>query len=148
MRAAFDTNILVDYLNGVPDAKAELARFDDRVISVVTWMEVLVGAAPDEEASIRVFLGGFEVAPIDADVANEAVRLRRERRLRLPDAGHCAHARGPPGHAQHKGLSGRGRRGARTVPTQGRHGSVATPAFGACQRKGPLASSGPFANHR
>ena len=86
MRAAFDTNILVDYLNGVEDAKTELARFDDRVISVVTWMEVLVGAAPDEEASIRVFLGGFEVAPIDSDVANEAVRLRRERRLRLPDA--------------------------------------------------------------
>jgi len=86
MRAAFDTNILVDYLNGVADAKTELARFDDRVISVVTWMEVLVGATPAEDASIRAFLSGFEVAPIDSDVADEAVRLRRERRLRLPDA--------------------------------------------------------------
>jgi predicted nucleic acid-binding protein len=86
MRAAFDTNILVDYLNGVAGANAELARFDERVISVVTWMEVMVGAAPAEEAPIRAFLSGFEVVPIDADVADEAVRLRRERRLRLPDA--------------------------------------------------------------
>lgn len=86
MRATFDTNILVDYLNGVAGAKAELARFDERVISVVTWMEVMVGAEPAEEAPIRAFLGGFEVAPIDRSVAEEAVKLCRERRLRLPDA--------------------------------------------------------------
>jgi len=86
MRATFDTNILVDYLNGVAGAKAELARFDERVISVVTWMEVMVGAEPAEDAPIRAFLGGFEVAPIDGSVAEEAVKLRRERRLRLPDA--------------------------------------------------------------
>ena len=86
MRAAFDTNILVDYLNGVAGAKTELARVDERVISVVTWMEVMVGAAPAEEAPIRAFLSGFEVAPIDGAVAEEAVALRRERRLRLPDA--------------------------------------------------------------
>lgn len=86
MRAAFDTNILVDYLNGVAGANAELARFDERVISVVTWMEVMVGAAPAEEVPIRAFLSGFVVAPIDGAVAEEAVTLRRERRLRLPDA--------------------------------------------------------------
>lgn len=86
MRATFDTNILVDYLNGEARAEAELARFDERFISVVTWMEVMVGAAPNEEAPIRAFLGGFEVAPIDGAVAEEAVTLRRERRLRLPDA--------------------------------------------------------------
>ena len=86
MRASFDTNILVDYLNGVAGAKTELARFDERVISVVTWMEVMVGAEPEEEGPIREFLGGFEVAPIDSSVAEEAVKLRRERRLRLPDA--------------------------------------------------------------
>jgi predicted nucleic acid-binding protein len=86
MRAVFDTNVLVDYLNGVASAKEELARFEDRGISVVTWMEVLVGAAPAEEAAIRMFLGGFTLVPIDTDVADEAVRLRRERKLRLPDA--------------------------------------------------------------
>lgn len=86
MRAAFDTNILVDYLNGVPAAKAELARFDDRVISVVTWMEVMVGATTADEPAVRAFLGGFVMSPIDSEVAEEAVRLRRARRLRLPDA--------------------------------------------------------------
>lgn len=86
MRGAFDTNILVDYLNGVAGAKTELAKFDERVISVVTWMEVMVGAAPGEEAPIRAFLSGFDVVPIDADVAEDALKLRRARRLRLPDA--------------------------------------------------------------
>ncbi len=86
MRAAFDTNILIDYLNGVPAAKAELARFDDRVISVVTWMEVMLGATTVDEPAVRAFLGTFAVVPIDSDVAEDAVRLRRDRRLRLPDA--------------------------------------------------------------
>jgi len=87
VRATFDTNILVDYLNGVPAAKEELTRFDERLVSVVTWMEVMVGATAGEEEQVaRAFLAGFVLVPIDAGVADEAVRLRRARRLRLPDA--------------------------------------------------------------
>ena len=86
MRAAFDTNILVDFLNGVAGAKTELARFSEPFISVVTWMEVMVGTSSDDEIPVRAFLRAFEVVPIDQAVAEEAVTLRRERRLRLSDA--------------------------------------------------------------
>ena len=45
-----DTNILIDYLNGAPEAARELGAHRRRLISVVTWMEVLAGARNDAEA--------------------------------------------------------------------------------------------------
>lgn len=87
MKALFDTNILVDYLNGVTAAQQELARHRERWISVVTLMEVLVGARnADEEDVIEMFLRDFQVVEISKRVAREAVDLRRAHRLRLPDA--------------------------------------------------------------
>jgi predicted nucleic acid-binding protein len=87
VRALLDTNILVDYLNGVDEARLELGRFDTRLISMVTWMEVLVGArAAAEETTLRAFLAGFSLVEIDRSVAEEAIRLRRLHRMRLPDA--------------------------------------------------------------
>ena len=86
VKALFDTNILIDYLNGVEAARAELALHDQRAICVITWMEVLVGATPANERRTRAFLAGFTVIAIDATVAELAVQLRRAHRIRLPDA--------------------------------------------------------------
>jgi predicted nucleic acid-binding protein len=86
VKALFDTNILIDYLNGVNDARLELAQFGEAAISIVTWMEVLVGASPALEMATRTFLDSFDVIPLDASIAGEAVRLRREHRIKLPDA--------------------------------------------------------------
>lgn len=94
MQALFDTNILIDYLSGREDASRELARYSERLVSAVTWMEVLTGARDDaEEDVIKVFLSDFIVVEIDRKVAWEAVRLRRSHRLRLPDAVVWASAR-------------------------------------------------------
>lgn len=86
VKALFDTNILIDYLRGLPQARAELDRFADPAISIVTWMEVLVGAPEGTEAVTRGWLDRFVVVPLDAAVAERAVALRRARRLKLPDA--------------------------------------------------------------
>jgi predicted nucleic acid-binding protein len=86
VKALFDTNILIDYLNGVGAAKKELARYEHRAISVITWMEVLVGASAEQEAAIRAWLGSFDVVVIDNAIANRAVEIRQARRIRLPDA--------------------------------------------------------------
>ena len=87
MKAVFDTNILVDYLNGRDEAAEELARFGQRLISQITWMEVLVGCrGEEEERVVREFLAGFSVVPIGQEIAEAAVVLRRDNRLRLPDA--------------------------------------------------------------
>lgn len=87
MRAFFDTNILVDYLNGVPKARGEVRRFDEKSISVISWAETMVGArGEEEELAVRDFLATFDVVDVNLDVAREAVGLRRTHRLRLPDA--------------------------------------------------------------
>ncbi|HEY3120113.1 MAG TPA: type II toxin-antitoxin system VapC family toxin [Vicinamibacteria bacterium] len=87
VRAVFDTNVLVDYLNRVAHARRELARYEERAISVVTWIEVMVGSkGEEEEAVLRSFLDGFDVVEVDREIAEEAVRLRRTYRMRVPDA--------------------------------------------------------------
>jgi hypothetical protein len=87
MKAVFDTNILVDYLNGIPAAKRELEHYEEAAISQVTWMEVLAGADDaKEEAVTRDFLAQFDVRPLDKTVAERAIKIRRQHKLKLPDA--------------------------------------------------------------
>ena len=86
VRALFDTNILIDFLYNRAEARSELARFDDRAISMVTWMEVMVGASGDTQAQTRAFLASFALVDLDEDVAERAVGLRRRYRMKLPDA--------------------------------------------------------------
>ncbi len=86
MIAVFDTNIVIDALNGVTDVDSEYARYERVLISRVTWMEVLVGAEGDD-SELRDFLETrFEIVPLDLTVAENAVNLRRVYHLRLPDA--------------------------------------------------------------
>jgi len=87
VRALLDTNVLVDYLNGVEAARTELALHRKPLISLVTWMEILVGARnPVEAERLRAFLSGFQHVPIDDAVSEVAVEIRRQHRIRLPDA--------------------------------------------------------------
>ncbi len=83
----FDTNILIDHLNGVGQATRELKRSADPAISVITWIEVLTGAAtPQEEAVLRAFLANFACLPVTPAVAERAAANRRQRKIKLPDA--------------------------------------------------------------
>jgi predicted nucleic acid-binding protein len=84
--ALFDTNILIDYLNGVEQARTELDKYADKAISLITWMEVMVGATPETEETLRIFLNGFVNLPIESQVSNVAVVLRQKYRIKLPDA--------------------------------------------------------------
>jgi predicted nucleic acid-binding protein len=86
VKALFDTNILIDYLRGIPAAERELSRFEIKSISLITWMEVLVGTPAAHIGATRAFLDSFVSVAIDARVAERAVLLRRSHRLKLPDA--------------------------------------------------------------
>ena len=86
VKALFDTNVLIDYLNGIDAAEHELARYASKAISVITWMEVLAGTSQDDDADIQDWLSSFEVIGLDAAIASRAVSLRRKHRIRLPDA--------------------------------------------------------------
>ena len=86
MRALFDSNILIDFLNGEGAAKAELARYQQPAISVITWIEVLVGAKANTEPETRRFLAAFEQIGVTPEIADRAVTLRKLDRMRVPDA--------------------------------------------------------------
>ena len=87
MKAVFDTNILIDYLNGIEAAKAELARYRARQISIITFIEVMVGAKDaGEEKTIQGFLSSFETVELSAEIAKETIEVRKELRLKIPDA--------------------------------------------------------------
>jgi hypothetical protein len=84
--ALFDSNIVIDHLRGIAQATAEISRHDRRSISVITWIEVLSGARPQDEASTRTVLGAFSIVQLDEKIAARAVELRRLHRVKLPDA--------------------------------------------------------------
>jgi predicted nucleic acid-binding protein len=89
MKGVFDTNILVDFLNGESRAASLIGTYTDKVISRITWMEVLVGATtPAEQANVRSFLGSFRLAELSPAISEAAVDLRRSHtpKLKLPDA--------------------------------------------------------------
>ena len=87
MKAVFDTNILIDYLNGIEAARTELAQYSTRQISVISFIEVLVGAkSADEENAIRGFLGTFEILNLSAEIANQTIEIRKKHSLKIPDA--------------------------------------------------------------
>ena len=86
MKVLFDTNIVIDVLNGVPEAQQVLDSYPERAISIITWIEVMVGAPSDLGDATRAFLRGFDVIGLTQDVADHAVIVRQSHRLELPDA--------------------------------------------------------------
>jgi predicted nucleic acid-binding protein len=63
-----------------------LALYDDKAISIVTWMEVQKGTSAIDQTAVDQFLSRFTVLPLDAPVSIEAVALRKATRIKLSDA--------------------------------------------------------------
>ena len=78
---------------------SETARAFERKIPLNScggfgWMEVLVGAPSEDLRKMREdFLRHFSIVELDERVARDAIGLRQERRLKLPDAIGWASAR-------------------------------------------------------
>ena len=82
-----DTNILIDYLDGYSEPRALLASVEGPAISIVSWIEVLAGARNEaEEALFKQFFEPWIVVPLDSEIADRAAHIRRQLRLKLPDA--------------------------------------------------------------
>ena len=84
-RFVVDTNIVILRAN---DRLAELLPRGEILCSVITEIELL--SFPEltsaEEALIRAALSKVAIYGIDQDIKEEAIRLRRQSRLKLPDA--------------------------------------------------------------
>jgi hypothetical protein len=82
----FDSNILIDYLRGISQARAECDKHSDRAFSIITWMEVMAGSTAANEADARSCLLNFHTLPLTAEIAERAFLLRRASGIKLPDA--------------------------------------------------------------
>ncbi len=87
MRTFFDSDILIDFLQGSEEAAREVGLYPSAHISRITWIEVMTGTEDEDEAKAREgLLASFEIAEITEGIARETVFIRRKYRLKLPDA--------------------------------------------------------------
>jgi predicted nucleic acid-binding protein len=87
VKAVIDSDVLIDYLQGIPAAKAELARYRRPHCSIISFMELLAGARNDaERQAAEALLATLTRLELTESVARRAVELRQSLRLKLPDA--------------------------------------------------------------
>jgi predicted nucleic acid-binding protein len=76
-----------DFLQGRDAAAVEIDRYDDPCYSAISWMEVMIGAGSDaEQFAAETLFESMRRIDLSADIARRAVELRRQLRLKLPDA--------------------------------------------------------------
>ena len=90
IRIVFDTNAAllgIKAATSIEEASVDLSG-SLPFTSVVVRMELLAkpGLPPDELAKIRAFLGSVTVVPLTEEVEEEAIAIRRDVKLKLPDA--------------------------------------------------------------
>lgn len=81
-KVVLDTDVLIDHLANLRKLDTTLAGSSYSSISraeLYSWESV-------DEAVVDRLLAQFEEIPVDRTVAEEAGRIRRETRIRLPDA--------------------------------------------------------------
>ena len=87
MKAVIDSDVLIDFLQGVDEAAAEIDRYDDACYSIISWMEAMIGAATDQERfAAETLFDLMRRVELSADIAKRAVDLRRQLRVKLSDA--------------------------------------------------------------
>ena len=87
VKAVFDTNILIDYLNGISEARTELGKFQVKCISVINYIELLVGITDKKVLpEIQRFLSSFQRIEVNQEIADLTIFLRKQYKLKVPDA--------------------------------------------------------------
>jgi predicted nucleic acid-binding protein len=83
-----DTNIIIYYLAGQADVVAFLRNHRGSLaISPVTWMETLsYEFSQEQEQIVRSFLSEFRMINLSAAIMEMAVSVRKQKKIKLPDA--------------------------------------------------------------
>lgn len=103
-RLLLDTNVVIGFLKGDKGIVRFLGNRLNRgavlFVSQITRMEMLSyhELSREDEARIKEFLAGIQVLMLDPQTESKAITMRKEHRLKLPDAvivatalvNHCA----------------------------------------------------------
>lgn len=99
--ALFDTNILIDLFSGRSEAKLAIETWPPQnAISLITWMELMVGAKKyHQESRTRVALGAFNVIGVSQDMKREYQAGIWDEIAGCHHFGHCADSSSYTGYA-------------------------------------------------
>ncbi len=87
MKALIDSDVLIDFLQGIDAAAAEIDRYDDACYSIISWMEVMISAENDAERyAAETLFESMRRIELSAAIARRAVDVRRQLQIRLRDA--------------------------------------------------------------
>jgi len=84
-----DTNAVIDYLNDkLPNNSANLIDRTDTQISVITRMELLSWqkATRKQIKILQEFISGCDVIGLEEKIILKTIELRKQYRIKLPDA--------------------------------------------------------------
>ena len=81
-----DTNVVIDYLNALPYAKSYVEAYECSALSVISVIEILCAVPESKEKEVYHWLHNmFDIYSVDEKITLEAVRIRRTKKLKLPD---------------------------------------------------------------
>ncbi len=88
MIPVIDSNVIIDCLCKNYQAAAELKRYQQRYLSIISWIEIMAGAkATPDEYFVRAFLAdNFTLVDVNPAIAELATNIRKQYRIKLPDA--------------------------------------------------------------
>ncbi len=79
MSCLFDTDVLIDYLRGLPEAVAIVeSRMSGACLSAMTVAEIYQGVREAERAKVSRTISSFTVLPITEEIAELGGLLRRD----------------------------------------------------------------------
>ena len=82
----FDTNIVMDWLRGLPQAEWELSRYARHRISRLTWLEVVAAEPLETRDYVQGLIAPFEIIELDGRIATAAADIHHRTRMKLLDA--------------------------------------------------------------
>lgn len=87
-RLLFDTNVIInDFAGKIPETFS-LIEENEISISIITKIELLGfrGITEEEEKSIYRYLSIVEVIPLNEAISNLAIKLKKDYKIKTPDA--------------------------------------------------------------
>jgi predicted nucleic acid-binding protein len=85
MSTLVDTNILIDLLNGHPEARTYLRGLGQITISAITQYEVLAGCTETRGGQLKtaeMLLSVCNVIPVSADISSLAAQYQRKQKTK------------------------------------------------------------------
>ncbi|APG62255.1 VapC toxin family PIN domain ribonuclease [Sphingorhabdus lutea] len=82
----FDSDILTDWLRGVPSAKQELSRYAQHRMSRICWTELMACEPLETRRNLQKILYPIEVVEVDARIADAAATIMYRNNIALQRA--------------------------------------------------------------